>query len=157
MDPSFRWDDGSIVLLGWEMMKRRLTQPPTSHRLQIRHKPPTQARSRLYPVFNSLLDRVMENSSKNIPANAPVEAGGTRSATSPRKRNFLRPAWILASCLSIVGWLTLALFSDKTSWIDADGVLHEPLFGLIPISFFFLLVAVVLAVLDTVSRLRKRH
>lgn len=108
-------------------------------------------------MFNSLPDEVLENSNKKISTNAPNEASGTRSAASPGEKAFLRPAWILALCLSIASWTTLALFSDKASWIDTDGTLYEPLFGLIPISFFFLFVAIVLALLDVASRLRKRQ
>ena len=79
------------------------------------------------------------------------------STASSGKRKFLRLAWVLALCMSIAGWATLVLFLDKTSWIDADGFLHEPLFGLIPISYFFLFVAIVLAVLDIALKLRKHH
>lgn len=80
-----------------------------------------------------------------------------RSTGSFGKRKLLRLAWILAFCLSIAGWITLALFSDKTTWIDSHGFLHEPLFGLIPISYFFLLVGIVLAVVDMAFKLRKNR
>lgn len=73
------------------------------------------------------------------------------------KRNFLRPAWILSLGLSVAGWAVLALFFNKTSSIDRDGFLHEPLFGLIPISYFFLFLGVVLALLDVARKLRKRR
>lgn len=64
------------------------------------------------------------------------------------KRKFLRRAWIVILGLSMVGWVTLTFFSEKTTWIDADGVLHEPLFGLIPMSYLCLFVGAVLALLD---------
>jgi hypothetical protein len=37
------------------------------------------------------------------------------NTASSGKRKILRLAWVLALCLSIVGWITLALFSDKTT------------------------------------------
>lgn len=80
-----------------------------------------------------------------------------RNTSSFGKRKLLRLAWVLALFLSIAGWITLALFSDKTTWIDSDGFLHEPLFGLIPLSYFFLLVGLVLAVFDMALKLRKRR
>ena len=73
------------------------------------------------------------------------------------KRKMLRLAWVLALCVSVAGFATLALFSDSTTWIDATGFLHEPLFGLIPISFFFLLVGLALAAIDAVLTLRKHR
>jgi hypothetical protein len=61
----------------------------------------------------------------------------------------------MALCLFIAGG-SVTLFLNKTSWIDSDGFLHEPLFGLIPISYFFLLMAIVLALLDMAHMLKKR-
>ena len=81
----------------------------------------------------------------------------TRHTASLGKRKVLRLAWVLALGLSIAGWITLALFSEKTMWVDSNGFLHEPLFAIIPLSFFFLLLGLVLAVLDLALRLRKRH
>lgn len=81
----------------------------------------------------------------------------TSHAALSGKRKILRLTWVLALCLSIAGGVTVSLFLDKTTWIDADGVLHEPLLGLIPISFFFLFVAIVLAVFDMALKLRKHR
>ena len=61
----------------------------------------------------------------------------------------------LALSLSAAGWVATALFSEATSSLDAKGFLHEPLFWLIPVSYIFLFVAVVLAVLDVVRTLGK--
>ena len=98
----------------------------------------------------------MDKSIKQVSDDVPNGASDTPAAALPKKRNFLRKMWVLALCLSVAGWLTTALLMDRTSWIGADGVLHEPLFGLIPISFFFLFVAIVLGILDATLRLRKR-
>jgi hypothetical protein len=84
-------------------------------------------------------------------------ASDTGSTASSGKRKFLRLAWALALCMSIAGWATVVLFLDKTTWIDTDGFLHEPLFGLIPINYFFLFVAIVLALLDMALTLRNHH
>ena len=73
------------------------------------------------------------------------------------QRNFLRLAWVLALCMSIAGWVTVVLFLEKTSWIDIDGFLHEPLFWLIPTSYLFLFVAIVLAISDMALKLKKHH
>ena len=87
----------------------------------------------------------------------PKTQGFQPRTALPSKRLFLRLAWIFSLCLVAVGWTVLSLFSDRTTWIGSDGFLHEPLFGLIPISYFFLLVAIVLAVFDLVLKLRKRR
>lgn len=63
-----------------------------------------------------------------------------------RVRHAIRFCWILAFFLSITGWAIFVIF--ETSEVDAHGVLHEPLFPLIPISSFLLLLAIVLAVID---------
>ena len=73
------------------------------------------------------------------------------------KRFFLRLVWVLALCLFAVIWTVLGLFPDKTSWIDSDGLVHEPLIGLIPLSFFFLVLGLVLAVFDMALKSGKRH
>ncbi|ASX26725.1 DUF3955 domain-containing protein [Candidatus Williamhamiltonella defendens] len=72
-----------------------------------------------------------------------------------KNRKFLRLMWFLMLSFSILGWFVYALFSDKTSWVDTDGFLHEPLFGLIPISYFFALVAIMLALFDLALKFRK--
>lgn len=69
----------------------------------------------------------------------------------------MRLAWILALSLSIAGGTTIFLFLEKTTWMDADGFLHEPLFWLIPTSYFFLLLAIVLAVFDVALTRRKNR
>ncbi|MEL4073173.1 DUF3955 domain-containing protein [Ochrobactrum sp. GPK 3] len=61
--------------------------------------------------------------------------------------------WIIALSMSIAGWLALAMFHDLTTFIDDDGVLHEPLFALIPISYFVLFIAIILGVTDIAMRL----
>lgn len=79
---------------------------------------------------------------------------GDKISTSKTKIGRLRLVWMLTLCLSITGWVILVLFG--TSEVDDNGVLHEPLFGLIPISYFLLFVAILLAVVDTILRFRKR-
>ncbi|ASV34042.1 DUF3955 domain-containing protein [Candidatus Hamiltonella defensa] len=74
---------------------------------------------------------------------------------SLKNRKFLRLMWFLMLSFSILVWFVHALFSDKTSWVDTDGFLHESLFGLIPISYFFALVAIVLALFDLALKFRK--
>ncbi len=88
---------------------------------------------------------------------APDGAGDTRRTALPRIRKILRRAWILALCLVVAGVVTIVLFSNKTTWVDSDGVLHEPLFGLVSISCFFLFLAVVLALLDGALTLWNRR
>ncbi len=92
-----------------------------------------------------------------VGSDATTRASDQRGTARLGKRNFLRLAWILALCLSMAGWMTSALFLDKTTWIDPEGFLHEPLFGLIPMSYFFLFVAIVLAAFDVARKLRKRR
>jgi len=65
-------------------------------------------------------------------------------------------AWVGALCLSVVGAIVLGLFLKQTTWLDANGFVHEPLFGLIPLSYLFLLLAIVLGLTDGVLTL-KRH
>ncbi|MEB0215675.1 MULTISPECIES: DUF3955 domain-containing protein [unclassified Undibacterium] len=77
------------------------------------------------------------------------------SATRSGKRKILRWAWVSCLCLFIIGMTILGLFAEKTTWIDANGRLHEPLFGLVPTSFFFLSVALLLAILDFALRFIK--
>ena len=100
----------------------------------------------------------MNKSSQQIPICADTinDVSAARNTALSGKRKFLRLTWILALCLSIAGLITLGLFSDKTTWIDSNGFLHEPLFGLIPISFFLFFLAIVLAVLDMALKFWKR-
>lgn len=65
-----------------------------------------------------------------------------------RRRKLLRTFWVLSLCLFIAGFIAVVLFADSTSRIDASGLLYEPLFWLIPVSYFFLFSAVILAVFD---------
>lgn len=101
----------------------------------------------------------MNKSKHQLSARIDATNGGSdiRNTALFGKRKLLRLAWVLALCLSIAGWITLVLFSDKTTWIDSTGFLHEPLFGLIPLSYFFLLVGLVLAVCDMALKFRKRR
>lgn len=100
----------------------------------------------------------MNKSNQQIPVCVDTTNGvsDTRNSALSGKRKFLRLTWVVALCLSIAGLITLSLFSDKTTWIDSNGFLHEPLFGLIPISFFLFFVAIVLAVLDVALKFWKR-
>ena len=68
----------------------------------------------------------------------------------------LRFMWIVALFLSLAGWALLALFHASSTYVDAQGVVHEPLFGLIPISWFLLLAAIGFAVCDLVCAWRAR-
>jgi hypothetical protein len=69
-------------------------------------------------------------------------------------RRALRISWIICLGFSLAGWVVLAIFG--TSEVGADGVLHEPLFGLIPISSFLMLIAIVLALGDLILSWRKK-
>lgn len=72
-----------------------------------------------------------------------------------RARRAIRCCWILSLVLSLTGWAILGLFA--TSEVDAKGVLHEPLFPLIPISSALLLLAAVVALVDLVAGFRWRR
>ena len=67
----------------------------------------------------------------------------------------IRVCWILALLLSLIGWAIYGIFA--TSEVDASGFLNEPLFPLIPISSFLLLLGLTLALIDLiVGCLRRR-
>ena len=68
----------------------------------------------------------------------------------------LRFAWLATFCLATLGLLTLVLFHEETTWIDNNGFLHEPLFGLVPLSLFFGFAAIVLAIIDAVIAIKTR-
>jgi len=74
----------------------------------------------------------------------------------PQPSKALRKIWIFTLCLSLSGWIAFALFHAATTAMDANGFIHEPLFGLIPVSFVFLLITAVLASFD-LARVFKRH
>lgn len=97
-----------------------------------------------------------ENQQINGRDDEPNAASNVRTSASSGKRKFLRLAWFIALCLFSAAGVSVTLFLDKTSWVDSDGFLYEPLFALIPISYFFLLGAIVLALLDVVLMLKKR-
>lgn len=101
--------------------------------------------------------KVMSKSNQQKPLRADVthSESGAHSIVLSGKRKVLRLTWILALCLSIAGWVALGLFSDKTTWIDSNGFLHEPLFALIPISYFCLFIGVILFVFDAILKFRK--
>ena len=73
-----------------------------------------------------------------------------------KNRKILRWVWIVASCLSVVGATVVGLLFNETSWLDADGSLHEPLFGLIPVSYLFFFLAILLGLADAALTLRTR-
>ena len=80
---------------------------------------------------------------------AEVQANtvGDRALISSRSgKKALRAVWISALCLAVACWAILGMFG--VSWIDEPGILHEPLFGLIPISFALLGAAILLAAAD---------
>lgn len=68
----------------------------------------------------------------------------------------LRLIWMVALFFSLAGWTLLALFHASSTYVDAQGVLHEPLFGLIPISWFLLLAAMVFGLCDLACGWRAR-
>lgn len=75
-----------------------------------------------------------------------AEVQGRVTVSSHRK--CLRLSWRLSLCLFITGGAIVYLFLDKTSRVDDNGILHEPLWGLVPLSVFFMSVAAVLALFD---------
>lgn len=90
-------------------------------------------------------------------ANDQNKVSDAHRAVLSGKRKFLRLAWIVMLSLSVICGAIVIVFLDKTTWVDADGVLHEPLFGLIPISFFCFFVGAVLALLDgIITRIKHR-
>jgi len=86
----------------------------------------------------------------------PNAINNVRTTASSTKRKCLRLAWVMALCLFLASGVSVTLFSNKTSSVDSDGFLHEPLFLLVPISYCFLLVSIVLGLLDMVLVLKKR-
>lgn len=74
-------------------------------------------------------------------------------------RGALRVCWTLALGLAIAGWAIGGFFG--TSEVDVQGVLHEPFFPLIPISFLLLLVAIAMALCDLlagfIARFRRKN
>jgi hypothetical protein len=54
--------------------------------------------------------------------------------------------WVafISFCLSAAGWVILSRYSDETTWLAIDGTLHEPLFWIIPVSFFLLFISLFL-------------
>lgn len=64
--------------------------------------------------------------------NKRAEAQGRVTISGHRK--CLRLFWRLSLCLSIAGGAIVGLFLDKTSWVDGSGILHESLWGLVPLA-----------------------
>lgn len=69
----------------------------------------------------------------------------------------LRFMWMVALFFSLAAWTLLALFHASSTYVDEQGMLHEPLFGLIPISWFLLLTAIVFGLCDLVCAWRARR
>lgn len=88
-------------------------------------------------------------------ASGQNKTSDTHRAALSGKRKFLRIAWIVMLVLSMVGWTIVVLFLNKTSWIDDNGFVHEPLFGLMPLSVFCFIIGAVLALLDGILMLIK--
>lgn len=63
-------------------------------------------------------------------------------------RRILRRTRLAALVIALLMWGGVAVLLDKNTWIDEHGLVHEPLFGLIPLGWFFGFLAVVLAVVD---------
>lgn len=59
-----------------------------------------------------------------------------------------RIGWIVFFSLSATAWLVLAFCANKSVSADVEGVLHEPLFWLIPHQLFFLIMGVIMMVVD---------
>ncbi len=81
----------------------------------------------------------------------------THCAVLSGKRKFLRLAWVVMLSLSVICGAIVLVFSNKTTWVGDDGVLHEPLFGLMPISALCFFVGAVLALLDGIITCIKRR
>lgn len=98
-----------------------------------------------------------ESTSASAHTGAPDGAGRLPSTPAKRRSGMprLRSLWLLTLCLSIACWAALALFGS--SRIDTHGILHEPLFGLIPVGFSLLFIALVLVLLDLALSLGRRR
>lgn len=72
-----------------------------------------------------------------------------------RHMPWLRRLWLLTLVLAVACAVASALFGGAE--VDASGMLHEPLFGLIPIGFALLLIALLLAIVGGVLNLAARR
>ena len=73
-----------------------------------------------------------------------------------QKLNYAIAATLIIGILCfIVKWVTEA-FNTTKSTLQADGVLDEPFFFLIPIGWLFLIAGVLLSVVKIVARLGKQ-
>ena len=95
----------------------------------------------------------MKKERQQISPRTSAPNGASNTRWFGRKKQ-LRSAWALALCLSVAGWVILFLLPYEPTWMDTDGFLHEPLFWLIPISYFFLFVSILLACVELALKFR---